>query len=53
MNDKPWLMDFNIVEMKPCVMCGTLKNPLYPVCGKCKAIDMTNPLAKDVKFATL
>lgn len=51
MKDKPWLMDYNIVEMKSCVACGNLKNPAFPVCATCKHIDMTHPAAKDMQFA--
>jgi len=52
MNDKEWLLDFNIVEMVKCIACGSLKNPLYPVCPQCHNVDMTNPRAKDLKFVT-
>lgn len=50
-NDKPWLKSHQIAEMERCVACGTLKNPAYPVCPACKAIDSAHPLAKDLKFA--
>ena len=50
-NDKPWLKDFVTVELAPCKACGALRNPLFPVCQSCKAVDMNNPLAKDLKFA--
>jgi hypothetical protein len=50
-NDKPWLKDFQITEMVRCQACGSMKNPVYPVCPACKAIDINNPLAKDLKFA--
>lgn len=52
LNDKTWLQDYNIIEMVKCVACGALKNPAYPVCATCKAIDMTHPQAKDLKFAS-
>lgn len=51
MNDKPWLKDFQILEKVPCKGCGSLKSPDYPVCPVCKAVDMTHPTAKDLKFA--
>lgn len=51
MNDKPWLLDFNIVEKVPCLACGELRNPAYPVCGNCKAIDKSHPLAKELTFS--
>lgn len=51
LNDKPWIRDFKTVEMKPCVACGALKNPAYPVCPTCKNVDKDHPLAKELKFA--
>ncbi len=50
-NDKPWLKDFNILEMINCKACGMMKNPAYPVCPSCKAIDKDHPMAKELKFA--
>lgn len=50
-NDKAWLKDFTTVEMVKCKACGTLKHPDYPVCPICKAVDLTHPSAKDLKFA--
>ena len=50
-NDKPWLKDFTMAEMIKCKACGSLKNPEYPVCPACKAIDSAHPMAKDLKFA--
>jgi hypothetical protein len=50
-NEKPWLKDFVMAEKVPCKACGTLKNPEYPVCPLCKAVDMTHPAAKDLKFS--
>lgn len=38
LNDKPWLQDFKTVELINCKACGSLVNPLYPVCANCKAI---------------
>lgn len=49
-NDKPWLKDFITVELKPCQACGTLRNPSFPVCQSCKNVDLSHPLAKDLKF---
>ncbi len=51
LNDKPWLKDFQIAQQVRCFACGTLKSPEYPVCPSCRAVDMTNPAAKDLKFA--
>lgn len=51
LNDKPWIRDYKTMEMIKCFACGTLKSPDYPVCPACKAIDMSNPSAKDIKFA--
>lgn len=49
--NKPWLKDFQIVELVKCIACGSLRNPNYPVCQMCKAIDPNHPLSKDLKFA--
>lgn len=51
LNEKPWLLDYNIIEMVKCDACGSLKNPKYPVCPTCHSIDHSNPLSKDLKFA--
>jgi len=51
LKDKPWLKDIQMIEQVRCKACGSLKQPSYPVCPVCKAIDQDNPLAKDLKFA--
>lgn len=51
LNDKPWIKDFKTVELVPCKACGSLRNPLYPVCQTCKNVDLSHPLAKDLKFS--
>jgi hypothetical protein len=51
LNEKPWLRDFQIIEKVPCVACGSLKDPAFPVCPVCKAIDSNHPMAKELKFA--
>lgn len=48
---KDWMKDFRMVDMVRCPACGALKNPDYPVCGTCRAVDTSNPKAKDLKFA--
>lgn len=48
---KDWMKDFERVDMVRCNACGALKNPEYPVCATCRAIDMSHPNAKDIKFA--
>lgn len=50
-DDKPWLKDFKTAELIRCAACGSMKDPNYPVCPACKAIDKDHPLAKDLKFA--
>jgi hypothetical protein len=50
-NDKMWLKDFQTVEKVACKGCGTLKHPDYPVCPICKAVDLSHPEAKNLKFA--
>ena len=45
LTNKEWLRDVQIMELVRCKACGSLKNPAYPICPTCKAID--NPeLAK-------
>lgn len=51
LNDKPYLKDSFTIQMVKCVACGSLKHPDFPVCATCKAIDMSHPNAKDLKFA--
>lgn len=50
-NDKAWLKDFQIAELVRCMACGNMRNPLYPICPTCKAIDPSHPLAGNIKFA--
>lgn len=51
LEDKPWLKDFTLADMQKCKACGGLRDPQYPVCPSCKAIDPEHPLAKELKFA--
>lgn len=47
--DREWLKAYHSVSMTRCFACGTLKNPTFPVCPACRAID---PSYKgDIKFA--
>lgn len=48
---KDWMKDFKMMEMTRCFACGSLKNPQYPVCATCRAIDPSHPSSKDMKFA--
>lgn len=36
--DKPWTKDFQLVQNVPCVACGSLRNPTYPICPSCKMV---------------
>lgn len=36
---KDWMKHHHMVEMVRCKACGSLKNPMFPVCQSCKAID--------------
>lgn len=53
LNEKPWIRDFTTVQMVNCKACGSLVNPMYPVCANCKAI-VNDEAAKaaGIKFAT-
>lgn len=48
---KDWMKDFVMVSMTRCKFCGALKNPEFPVCASCRAVDSSHPAAKDIKFA--
>lgn len=39
LNNKPWLLDYQTIQMINCFACGTMKSPLYPICPNCKSID--------------
>jgi len=39
--NKEWLKDSQVMELVRCQACGSLKNPLYPICSNCKAITDT------------
>lgn len=50
--DKDWMSDFRAIEMVRCRFCGNMKNPKFPVCATCRAIDNEHPLAKaGIEFA--
>jgi len=51
MNEKPWLLDYIIAEKIPCAACGELRNPTYPICPSCKAIDKSHPKAAELTFS--
>lgn len=36
---KDWMKDFEMVDMVRCRACGTSRNPNYPICPTCKAVD--------------
>lgn len=45
-----WMKDFTAMDMVRCIACGSLRNPMFPVCGNCKYVDMSHPSAKDLTF---
>lgn len=49
--EKPWTLDFKLIAEVSCFACGNKKNPAFPVCPTCRAIDPSHPLAKEIKFA--
>lgn len=49
---KDWLKDFQMVDMVRCFACGSLKNPKFPICAACRAIDPTHEMAAKIKFAS-
>lgn len=38
LRNKDWMADFQHMEMVRCSACGSMRNPLYPMCGNCKTI---------------
>ena len=50
-DNKDWMKDFKAVDMERCFACGALKNPEYPVCSSCRAIDPKHPMADKIKFS--
>lgn len=50
-DSKPWLGAFEAPKLDKCKFCGGLRNPQFPICPTCKAIDQSHPLAKEIKFA--
>jgi len=50
LHSKEWLKDYQMVELVRCIACGSLKNPAFPVCPTCKAIDQKHPDAGSLKF---
>lgn len=36
--NKIWLQDYVKLEMSNCPACGSLVNPIYPVCSNCKTV---------------
>jgi len=38
LKNKPWMQDFNTLQMVSCVNCGNLRNPNYPSCPSCRVV---------------
>lgn len=38
LKNKPWMQDFNTLQMVACVNCGNLRNPAYPSCPSCRVV---------------
>lgn len=38
LESKDWMQNFTAMEMIRCIACGSMRNPLYPMCGNCKHI---------------
>ncbi len=45
---KDWMKDFQMTEMVRCKACGSLKNPLYPICAQCHFPDPDHPMTKQL-----
>lgn len=50
-DDREWIKSYHATNLVRCFACGTMKDPLYPVCPACRAIDPSHEKAKDIKFA--
>jgi hypothetical protein len=51
LNTKEWLQDFQAMETIRCVACGSMRNPLFPICPNCKAvIDIEAAKKLNLKF---
>jgi len=35
---KPWMQNYVAAKLVPCVACGNLRNPEYPICPSCNTI---------------
>lgn len=47
--DRDWMKAYKAVTLIRCFACGTLKNPQFPVCPSCRAVDPT--YKGEIKFA--
>lgn len=47
--DRDWLKAYQSVSMVRCFACGSMKNPAFPVCPSCRAVDPN--FKGDIKFA--
>lgn len=45
---KDWMKDFQMIEMVRCKACGSIKNPLYPICATCHFPDPDHPMTKQL-----
>lgn len=50
---RDWTVRTSYSEMVRCQACGAMRNPSYPICMSCKAVDPEHPLVKagKLKFA--
>lgn len=49
---KDWTKDTQTVDLVRCIACGTLGNPLFPVCAVCKAVkDVAKAKELGITFA--
>lgn len=36
---KPWMNNVVASELVPCIACGAMKNPIYPICQVCRTVN--------------
>lgn len=52
LKDKPWMKDMQLMQQENCPMCGTPRNPNYPMCSNCKAVlDPDKAKLLNIQFA--
>lgn len=51
LTDKDWMKDFTMLSQVRCAACGSPRNPLFPVCPTCHAVDKDKAKELGLVFA--